>query len=340
MTILVTGAAGFIGFHLCKKLLEEHPNQAIVGVDNLNEYYDPSLKESRLKILQSHKNFIFYPNDIVDKGSLDEIFGSHQVTYVVNLAAQAGVRYSLENPDSYVQSNLVGFANLLDLCKKHQIEHLVFASSSSVYGANSLQPFAEHHSTEHPLSLYAATKKSNEMLAHSYAHLFRFPVTGLRFFTVYGPWGRPDMALFKFTKAVLANKPIEVYNHGQMVRDFTYIDDIVDAIATILSKPALPDPYWDSNAPNPGSSLAPYSIVNIGNHRPIPLMDFIKAIEKATGKPAQINYLPLQEGDVPSTFASVDKLNRDYHITPKMTLAEGVQKFVDWFIEYYGVATA
>lgn len=337
MAILVTGAAGFIGFHLCKQLLTEQPDETIIGVDIMNEYYDITLKEARLEQLLSHSNFKFYKNDIVDKSAMNDIFRAFEIKQIVNLAAQAGVRYSFENPESYIHSNLIGFSVILELARSHKVEHLVYASSSSVYGANTKQPFSEEQSTEHPISLYAATKKSNEMLAHSYSHLYDVPCTGLRFFTVYGPWGRPDMALFKFTKAILEDKPIDVYNNGEMVRDFTYVDDIVAATKKIIHSPPQKNNDWNADKPDPSTSKAPYRIVNIGNNQPVHLMEFIEAIEAALGKSATKNMMPLQPGDVPSTFANTSVLNNEYDVKTQFTIQSGVRRFVDWYRTYYKI---
>lgn len=335
MAIVVTGAAGFIGFHLCKQLLERDSGETVIGVDVMNEYYDINLKKSRLDQLLPYESFEFHQIDIADKEAFEQIFKAHKVSKIVNLAAQAGVRYSFDNPESYIHSNVVGFSVVLELARHYEVDHLIYASSSSVYGANTKQPFSEHASTEHPISMYAATKKSNEMLAHSYAHLYGIPCTGLRFFTVYGPWGRPDMALFKFTKAILEDQPIDVYNHGDMIRDFTYVDDIVASTLKIIDTPAQANTAWDGDTPDPCSSLAPYRIVNIGNDQPVKLMDFIAAIEDAIGKPAQKNMLPMQPGDVPSTHANTDQLNNVYGVKPKFTIQEGVRNFVDWYQTYY-----
>ena len=300
--IIVTGSAGFIGSTLCLKLLERGDN--IIGIDNHNDYYDPKIKEARLQRLIKYSNYQHYKIDLSDKKSLDEVFKDHKVSKVVNLAAQAGVRYSMENPLAYINSNIVGFAQILENCRYHNIENLVYASTSSVYGANTKMPFSENDSANHPLSVYAASKKSNELMAHTYSYLYQLPTTGLRFFTVYGPWGRPDMALFKFTKAILDEKPIDVYNHGNHTRDFTYIDDIVEGVIKTLDNPATINTNWNSNEPDPASSNAPWSIYNIGNNKPIQLMDYIKALEETLGMKAKVNFLPLQPGDVPDTYAS------------------------------------
>lgn len=332
MKILVTGAAGFIGFHLSKKLLAR--GDEVVGLDNLNPYYDVNLKHARLKILEQD-NFSFYKIDLADRAAIEKLFTDHQFDVVVNLAAQAGVRYSIENPHTYIDSNLTGFCHILEGCRHNKVKNLVFASTSSVYGAHTKQPFSTHESTEHPIALYAATKKANELMAHSYAHLYRLPCTGLRFFTVYGPWGRPDMALFKFAKAMLEDKPIDVYNHGDMIRDFTYVDDIVEGITRVVDQPAEPNPNWDSNNPDPATSNAPYQIYNIGNNNPVKLMDFIEALEKALGKTAEKNFMPMQAGDVPSTFADVSDLENNLGFKPETSVETGVKNFVEWYLEHY-----
>ncbi len=331
--ILVRGAAGFIGFHLSKKLLDR--GEYVIGLDNINDYYDVSLKYARLDILKTYENFIFEKIDLAHKSDLHHVFQRYAIKRVVNLAAQAGVRYSIENPDVYVNSNLVGFVNLIECCRHHKIEHLVYASTSSAYGANTKQPFDESQNVDHPMALYAATKRANELIAHSYASLFHLPCTGLRFFTVYGAWGRPDMALFKFAKNILAGKAIDVYNHGKMTRDFTYVEDIVEGIDRALKKPAQPNPEWNSDYPDPGTSYAPYRIYNIGNSRPVPLMDYIKALETALGKKAEYHFMDMQAGDVPSTFADVSRLEKDLGYKPQITVQEGVRRFVDWYLEFY-----
>ncbi|HEX2834600.1 MAG TPA: NAD-dependent epimerase [Thermoanaerobaculia bacterium] len=333
--ILVTGAAGFIGYHVARKLLER--GEAVVGIDNLNDYYEVSLKEARLAELRPFPKFTFEKVSVGDRAAMEALFATHRPRRVVHLAAQAGVRYSLINPHAYADSNLIGFLNILEGCRHNGVEHLVFASTSSVYGANTRQPFSEHHNVDHPITLYAATKKANELMAHTYAHLYRLPVTGLRFFTVYGPWGRPDMAIFKFTRGVLAEEPIPVYNHGQMIRDFTYIDDVVEGVVRTLDHPAQPDPNFDGDAPDPSTSNAPYRIYNIGNNQPVPLLDFIKAIETSVGKPAKLELLPIQPGDVPSTMADVRELEAAVGFRPRTSVQEGVAKFVEWFLRYYGV---
>ena len=331
--IIVTGSAGFIGSTLCLKLLERGDN--IIGIDNHNDYYDPKIKEARLQRLIKYSNYQHYKIDLSDRKSLDEVFKDHKVSKVVNLAAQAGVRYSMENPLAYINSNIVGFAQILENCRYHNIENLVYASTSSVYGANTKMPFSENDSANHPLSVYAASKKSNELMAHTYSYLYQLPTTGLRFFTVYGPWGRPDMALFKFTKAILDEKPIDVYNHGNHTRDFTYIDDIVEGVIKTLDNPATINANWNSNEPDPASSNAPWSIYNIGNNKPIQLMDYIKALEEALGMKAKVNFLPLQPGDVPDTYASTKKLKDEFNYKPSTSVVEGVSHFVKWYKNYY-----
>ena len=338
MKILVTGAAGFIGFHLCQQLC--HRGNEVIGIDNLNNYYDVRLKHARLKQLEAFPNFHFIKLDLADATGIATLFDQHAFTHVVNLAAQAGVRYSIENPMAYIQSNIVGFTNILEGCRHHHIHHLVYASSSSVYGSNTHYPFQESNSVDHPVALYAASKKSNELLAHSYAHLYRLPCTGLRFFTVYGPWGRPDMALFKFAKNILAGEPIDVYNHGNMQRDFTYIDDIVEGILRALDNPAQPDPNWSGTAPNPASSQAPWRVYNIGNGNPIKLTDFIACIEKQLGKKAIFNLMPLQPGDVPATYADTQALQHDLGYTPTTTIDNGIKQFIDWYQSYYPATTS
>lgn len=335
MTILITGAAGFIGAQLSKRLLEQ--GFEIVGIDNLNDYYDVNLKKARLMQLESQPHFRFIQLDLADRTKMAELFAREKFKWVVNLAAQAGVRYSLENPYAYVDSNLVGFVNLLEGCRHHGVEHFVFASSSSVYGLNTKMPFSVHHNVDHPISLYAATKKSNELMAHTYAHLYGLPTTGLRFFTVYGPWGRPDMAYFKFTKAILAEQPIDVYNHGKMQRDFTYIDDIIDGVVKILDRVPEPNLKWLSDAPDPSSSPAPYRIYNIGNNQPVELMYFINTLEKALGKTAKMRMLPMQPGDVTATYADIHDLEREVGFKPRTTIEEGIGHFVDWYRNYYSV---
>jgi UDP-glucuronate 4-epimerase len=332
MHVLVTGAAGFIGFHVSQKLLAR--GDTVVGLDNLNDYYAVSLKEARLAQLESQDNFTFIRAGLEDRATMEGLFNEHAFDAVVNLAAQAGVRYSLENPRAYIDSNIVGFTNILECCRHHNIGHLVYASSSSVYGTNSSMPFSVHDNVDHPISLYAASKKSNELMAHTYSHLFGVPTTGLRFFTVYGPWGRPDMALFLFTKAILAGEPIKVFNNGQMQRDFTYIDDIVEGVIRVMDKPATPNSEWDSAAPDPGTSSAPYRIFNIGNNNPVLLMDFIGAIENALGKTAEKELLPMQPGDVAATYADIDALVDavDYH--PATPVQVGIDRFIAWYMEH------
>jgi len=318
MKALLTGAAGFIGYHVCEKLLAR--GEQVTGIDNLNNYYDVNLKHARLDRLKKHTAFTFIKTDIADRSAMQKIFEHDQFDVVVNLAAQAGVRYSLENPAAYIDSNLVGFGNILEGCRHQKVKHLVFASSSSVYGANKKVPFSESDNVDHPIALYAASKKANELMAHSYAYLYQLPCTGLRFFTVYGPWGRPDMALFKFTKNILAGKPIDVYNHGDMLRDFTYIDDIVEGVTRVIDRP-----------PPPCETGAPYEIYNIGNNQPVKLLDFITAIEKTLGMKAIKNMLPLQPGDAPKTYADTTKLQKDFNYKPQTTITEGIEKFIAWY---------
>ncbi|VEG89736.1 NAD-dependent epimerase [Legionella spiritensis] len=333
MRLLITGAAGFIGFHLARSRLEQ--GDIVIGIDNLNDYYDVRLKQARLELLQVYDQFEFYHDDVVDAERLRTIFDRHKPERVVHLAAQAGVRYSLTNPQQYIQSNLVGFGNILEVCRHHQIEHLVYASTSSVYGANTLQPYMEEQATNHPLTIYAATKKANELMAHSYSHLYQLPTTGLRFFTVYGPWGRPDMAFFSFTRNILEGKPIAVYNFGKMRRDFTYIDDIVCGISLALDNPANANGEWCGETPDPGSSLAPYKIYNIGCGNSVNLMDYIEAIEKATGKKAIKEFLPMQDGDVLSTHADTKRLAEELGYQPTVDFREGVSRFVAWYRDFY-----
>lgn len=332
--ILVTGAAGFIGFHVAGRLLER--GEEVVGLDNLNDYYDPALKEARLERLRSFERFSFVKMDLSDATSIGELFATRKPRRVVHLAAQAGVRYSLINPQAYVDSNVSGFLNMLEGCRHNPVEHLVFASTSSVYGANTRQPFSEHDSVDHPLSFYAATKKANELMAHTYAHLFAVPCTGLRFFTVYGPWGRPDMALFKFTRGILAGEAIPVYNRGEMIRDFTYVDDIAEGVVRVLDVPPDGDPQWNGADPDPATSRAPYRIFNIGNNRPVPLMQYIAALERALGRKAKIDLQPMQPGDVPSTMADVTELQEATGYRPSTSVEEGVARFVTWYREFYG----
>jgi len=333
--ILVTGAAGFIGFHLSLRLLQR--GDEVVGLDNLNNYYDVQLKLDRLARLESLPGFRFVKMDLADRSGVADLFASERFDKVVNLAAQAGVRYSLQNPYAYVDANLVGFVNLLEGCRQSGVRHLVFASSSSVYGANTRMPFSVHHNVDHPLSLYAATKKANELMAHTYSHLYGLPCTGLRFFTVYGPWGRPDMALFLFTRAILAGEPIQVFNHGRMQRDFTYIDDIVEGVVRIADRTATADPDWSGENPDPGTSAAPYRNYNIGNNNPVELMHLIATLEEKLGRRAEKIFLPLQAGDVPATYADVDDLIRDVGFKPTTSIEEGVGRFVDWYRDYYQV---
>lgn len=335
MNILITGAAGFIGYHLSSKLLDR--GFKIIGIDNHNNYYDQSLKASRLEKLEKFKNYRHYKIDICDNESLKKIFEMNTIDKVVNLAAQAGVRYSLENPLSYINSNIVGFNYILENCKNNEIKHLVYASTSSVYGANTKMPFSEHDSTNHPLSIYAASKKSNELMAHAYSHLYGLPTTGLRFFTVYGPWGRPDMALFKFTKNILDNKPIDVFNQGKHTRDFTYIDDIVEGILKVLDHPAEINLQWNGNQPDPASSNTPWCIYNIGNNQPVQLMDYIRALENCLGKKTKINFLPLQPGDVADTNANTYNLSKKFNYKPSISVNVGVSRFVEWYRHYYKI---
>ena len=336
-TILITGAAGFIGFHLSQKLCRA--GYTVLGIDNLNDYYDVTLKESRLNILKTLPNFIFEKIDLVDYKSLDSLFSRHPISYVVNLAAQAGVRYSLTNPHAYLESNLHGFLNILEVCRHHSAKHLIYASSSSVYGANKKMPFSVHDNVDHPISLYAASKKANELMAHTYSALYNLPTTGLRFFTVYGPYGRPDMALFLFTKAIVEGKPIDVFNNGKMRRDFTYVDDIVESISRLITRIPTPDERWTGQAPDPSSSFAPYRLYNIGNNKPVELLRFIEVIEEKLEKKAIKNFLPMQDGDVPETYADVNDLMREIDFKPETTIEKGVSKFVEWYKEYYQVMT-
>ena len=332
--VLVTGAAGFIGFHLAKRLLED--GHQVVGVDNLNPYYDVSLKEARLEDLKKEANFTFFQTDLCDRPRLEDLFAQQGLEVVVNLAAQAGVRYSLENPYAYVDSNLVGFINLLECCRHQAVKHLVFASSSSVYGANTRMPFSVHHNVDHPVSLYAATKKANELMAHTYSHLYQLPCTGLRFFTVYGPWGRPDMALFLFTRAILEDKPIKVFNHGKMQRDFTYIDDIIEGVVRVMGRLPEANPDWRGDAPDPGTSSALYKVYNIGNNNPVELTKFIEVIEDVLGKKAKKELMDIQPGDVAATYADVDDLMKDVGFKPATPIEVGVERFVEWFKDFYG----
>lgn len=336
--ILVTGAAGFIGYHVSRRLLER--GDTVAALDNLNDYYDVSLKKARLKELETFPNFRFVKLDLADREGVNQLFKREKPHRVIHLAAQAGVRYSLTNPHSYVTSNLVGFVNILEACRHRKVEHLVYASSSSVYGANTRMPFSVHDNVDHPVSLYAATKKSNELMAHSYSHLYGMPVTGLRFFTVYGPWGRPDMAIFLFTRAILAGEPIDVFNNGKMRRDFTYIDDIVEGVVRVTDIVPKPNPQWNGDDPDPGTSKAPYRLYNIGNNQPVPLLEMIATLEKALGKKVEKRFLPMQAGDVPETYADVEGLSAVTGFAPSTSLDVGIGRFVDWYRDYYGVAPA
>ena len=338
MKILVTGAAGFIGFHTAAALLDR--GGQVVGLDNLNDYYDVALKRARLAQLEGRNGFSFTKLDIEDRSAMEELFAGEKFDRVIHLAAQAGVRYSIDNPHAYVSANLAGFMTILEGCRHGNVEHLVFASSSSVYGANTAMPFSVDQNVDHPLSLYAATKKSNELMAHSYAHLYALPVTGLRFFTVYGPWGRPDMALFLFTRKILAGEPIDVFNNGQHARDFTYIDDIVEGVVRAVDRVATPNPHWDGARPGPGTSAAPYRLYNIGNNNPVQLMDFIALLETALGKKAQMNFLPMQPGDVPETYADIDDLTEDIGYLPATRIEDGIARFIDWYRGYYAANTS
>lgn len=335
LKILITGAAGFIGYNLSSELLAR--GYDIIGIDNMNNYYEVSLKNARLSNLKTADAFKFFHFDIEDRDKVKSLFANNQVDVVINLAAQAGVRYSLENPHSYINSNIVGFMNILEACRYNEVQHLIYASSSSVYGANTSLPFSVHDNVDHPLSLYAATKKANELMAHTYSSLYGLPTTGLRFFTVYGPWGRPDMALFKFTKNIIEGKQIDVFNNGEMMRDFTYVDDIVEAISRLIEKKAIPNPKWSGKRPDPATSYAPYKIYNIGNNNPVNLLDFIEAIEEKVGRKAIKNYMPLQAGDVPATYADVEDLYKDIDFRPQTSIKDGVGKFVDWYIDYYKI---
>jgi UDP-glucuronate 4-epimerase len=333
MKVLVTGAAGFIGFHTARHLLER--GEDVTGLDNLNPYYDPALKANRLKILQGYKNFRFARVELADRAGVEELFKREKFERVVHLAAQAGVRYSIENPHVYVESNLTGFLHIIEGCRHNGVEHLVYASTSSVYGSNTHMPFAVNQNVDHPMTLYAATKKANELIAHSYSSLYALPTTGLRFFTVYGPWGRPDMALFLFTKNILEGKPIDVFNYGHHKRDFTYVGDIVNGVVAATDHLPKPDPEWDSEHPNPSTSRAPYRIYNIGNQKPVELLKYIEVLEQCLGKTAQKNLLPLQPGDVPDTWADVEALVKDVGYRPSTPIETGVQRFVEWYLEYY-----
>ncbi|MBW2589243.1 MAG: NAD-dependent epimerase [Deltaproteobacteria bacterium] len=332
--VMVTGAAGFIGFHLAQRLLKDGCH--VTGIDNLNTYYDVRLKEARLEMLKEQENFTFFKMDLCDRKDFEKNLENGSFDVVVNLAAQAGVRYSLENPHAYVDANIAGFVNVLEYCRHNDVKHLVFASSSSVYGANTKMPFSVHHNIDHPVSLYAATKKANELMAHTYSHLFGLHCTGLRFFTVYGPWGRPDMALFLFTRAIIEGKPIKVFNHGKMQRDFTYIDDIVEGVARVMGKLPEPDPIWRGDNPDPGTSYTSYKIYNIGNNNPVELMEFIGTIEKVLGKEAKKEFMDLQPGDVPATYADIDDLINDVGFKPATPIETGIKRFVTWYREYYG----
>ena len=335
MKILVTGAAGFIGMHASQRLLAR--GDEVVGLDNLNDYYDPTLKDARLARLTPHPAFRFVKMDVADRAGMEGLFATEKFDRVIHLAAQAGVRYSLQNPQAYIDSNVVGFMNVLEGCRYSKVQHLVYASSSSVYGGNTRMPFSERDSVDHPVSIYAATKKANELMAHTYSHLYGLPTTGLRFFTVYGPWGRPDMALFLFTKAILEGRPIDVFNHGKMKRDFTYVDDIVEGVIRTLDRTAEPDAAFDSDRPDPGRSKAPFRVFNIGNHDPVQLMDFVTAIEGTLGMSAQKNFMPLQDGDVPATYADTEALNAWTGFAPATSVQDGVARFVAWYRDYYRI---
>lgn len=333
MKLLITGAAGFVGYHLSTKLMDN--NIEVIGLDNLNDYYDPQLKADRLKNLEKNDLFTFYKIDLKYKEDVDNLFAKERPTHVIHLAAQAGVRYSIENPYAYVDSNLTGFMNILEACRHYPVEHLLYASSSSVYGGNKVAPFSTNHNVDHPVSLYAATKKSNELMAHTYSHLYGIPTTGLRFFTVYGPYGRPDMAYFSFTKAILAGESIKVFNHGKMERDFTYIDDIVEGIEKLVDRAPQPNPEWDESADDISESFAPYKIYNIGNNNPVKLMRFINALESALGTEANKEYMEMQPGDVKRTYADMADLEEDINFKPSTSIEDGLQKFVTWYKEYY-----
>jgi UDP-glucuronate 4-epimerase len=332
---LITGAAGFIGMHTCLRLLER--GERVIGIDNLNDYYDVALKEARLSQLVKFPDFSFHMLDVADRDGMAELFVQQQPSRVIHLAAQAGVRHSLINPHAYIESNILGFTNILEGCRHNAVEHLVYASSSSVYGGNAAMPFSEHHNVDHPISLYAATKKANELMAHTYSHLFNLPTTGLRFFTVYGPWGRPDMALFLFAKAMLAGEPINIFNHGNMIRDFTYIDDIVEGIVRVADKPAMPNAAFDAANPDPATSNAPYRVFNIGNNQPTPLMEYISALELALEVEARKNFLPMQPGDLPATAANTDELDKWIGFKPATQVNEGVARFANWYRDFYSV---
>jgi len=334
-TVLVTGAAGFIGYFLAERLLSE--GRTVIGIDNFNDYYDPQLKRDRLALLQNNSNFTMIEGDIGDRQFMESLFAGSRFDAVINMAAQAGVRYSLKNPHAYVDANLVGFVNILEGCRHSAVKHFVYASSSSVYGANTKVPFSVHHNVDHPISLYGATKKANELLAHSYSNLYDLPTTGLRFFTVYGPWGRPDMAYFLFTHAILADKPIDVFNFGKMKRDFTYIDDIIEGVVRIIDRIPAPEKNWNSNEPDPGTSFCPYRIYNIGNNNQETLLHFIEVLEVCLGKKAIKNFLPMQPGDVQDTFANVDDLARDIGFKPQTSIEDGLNRFVSWYRDYYKI---
>jgi len=335
MTILVTGAAGFIGFHLARRLLQQE--QSVVGLDNVNDYYDVSLKQARLDELNKLRGFRFVRLDIAERDELDRLFAASKFDVVVNLAAQAGVRYSLVNPHAYIRSNIDGFVNILEACRRNSVKHLIYASSSSVYGAVTKMPFSVHQNVDHPVSLYGASKKANELLAHSYSHLFGLPTTGLRFFTVYGPWGRPDMAMFIFTRAILADEPIQIFNHGRMERDFTYIDDIVEGVVRLVDRPPIPNANWSGDDPDPATSAAPYRVYNIGNNRPESVMHLVEILERCLGRKAVKELTPMQPGDVPATYADVDDLARDIGFAPQTPLETGVERFVEWYRSFYRV---
>jgi UDP-glucuronate 4-epimerase len=336
MKVMITGVAGFIGSTLAMRLLER--GDSVYGVDNMNDYYDVTLKEARLKRFSGHKHFTFDKLDISDRAGMEKMFKREKFDAVMNLAAQAGVRYSIENPHAYIDANVVGFCNVLEGCRHSGVKHLVFASSSSVYGANTNMPFSEHNNVDHPVSLYAATKKANELMAHSYAHLYKLPCTGLRFFTVYGPWGRPDMALFKFTKGILEGAPIPVFNEGKMVRDFTYIDDIVEGVVRVIDNTAAPNPKWSGNKPDPATSYAPFKIYNIGNNNPVQLMRYIEVLEQCLGKKAKLDLLPMQDGDVPATSANTEALEQAVGFRPDTTVETGIARFVEWYRHYYRIS--
>jgi UDP-glucuronate 4-epimerase len=336
MKVMITGVAGFIGSTLALRLLAR--GDSVYGVDNMNDYYDVTLKEARLKRFTDNKNFTFEKLDIADRSGMEKMFKREKFDAVMNLAAQAGVRYSIENPYAYIDANVVGFGNVLEGCRHSGVKHLVFASSSSVYGANTNMPFSEHNNVDHPVSLYAATKKANELMAHSYAHLYKLPCTGLRFFTVYGPWGRPDMALFKFTRGILEGTPIPVFNEGKMVRDFTYIDDVVEGVVRVIDNTAAPNPSWSGDEPDPATSYAPFKIYNIGNNNPVQLMRYIEVLEQCIGKKAKLNLLPMQDGDVPATSANTESLEQAVGFRPDTTVETGIARFVEWYRQYYRVA--